>query len=500
MNRRLPPIVGLCLVLVGLALLSAAPAAAVSCTGLPAFTSCTAYANGTAVTYNGSKYTAIAAIPNTRDCPPNSPYTPATDNWWTNNGTCDAGGATATRTPTRTATATTGGATATRTPTSGGATATRTPTSSGGGGTCSPAWSASTAYSGGALVSRTCGGVNKNFQAAYWTQNNDPCTNSVPNTGDEWIDKGACSGSGGGGATPTSGARATPTVAPCTNCSSSARFVPYVDMSGPTGRNISANAAAASIPGVTLSFLVDGGCTANWAGLGGSLASGTFWDGTPVSNEVNALISSGRKVIIAWGGASGSVLSSCSSASSAHAMYQSAKTKYPGIAGQDFDIEGGVNLQVFSAALVGLSGTSVTLPVLPTGLVTAGMNVVNAVHGAGVHPIINVMAMDYGSSFDNGGNMLLSAQQAAQATRNQTGDPIGVTPMIGQNDTQGEIFTLSNASSLTTWARGQSYISRLAFWSLGRDNGGCPGQTFASPTCSGVSQSTWAFSAAMRGF
>jgi len=142
----------------------------------------------------------------------------------------------------------------------------------------------------------------------------------------------------------------------------------------------------------------------------------------------------------------------------------------------------------------------VTLPVLPTGLVQAGLNVVNAVHGAGQHPLVNVMAMDYGSFYDNGGNMLLSAQQAAQATRNQTGDTIGVCPMIGQNDTAGEIFTLSNASSLTSWARGQSYIGRLSFWSLGRDNGGCPGQTWASPTCSGVSQSTWAFSAAMRGF
>jgi len=271
-------------------------------------------------------------------------------------------------------------------------------------------------------------------------------------------------------------------------------------MSSPTGRQITSNAAAAGIGGVTLAFLVDGGCTANWGGLGGSVTSGTFWDGTPVATEVNNLINSGRKVIIAWGGAGGSVLSSCSSSSSAHAMYQSAKNTFPGIAGQDFDIEGGVNLSVFASAISGLSGTSVTLPVLPTGLVSAGLSVVTAVHGAGVRPIINVMTMDYGSANDNGGNMLLSAQQAAAATRSQTGDSIGVTPMIGVNDTATEIFTLSNASSLTSWAKGQGYITRLAFWSLGRDNGGCPGQTYASATCSGVSQSTWAFSAAMRGF
>src|SRR5436305_296477 len=69
------------------------------------------------VTSNGARYTTVPAIAATRDCPPNSPYNPSTDNWWTNNGTC-SGGATATSTarPTATtarATATTARATAT---------------------------------------------------------------------------------------------------------------------------------------------------------------------------------------------------------------------------------------------------------------------------------------------------------------------------------------------------------------------------------------------------
>jgi hypothetical protein len=108
--------------------------------------------------------------------------------------------------------------------------------------------------------------------------------------------------------------------------------------------------------------------------------------------------------------------------------------------------------------------------------------------------------MDYGSANDNGGNMLLSAQQAAQATRNQTGDMIGITPMIGVNDTNTEVFTLSNASALVAWAKGQTFINRLAFWSLARDNGGCAGQGFASPVCSAVAQSTWQFSSLFAPF
>ena len=113
---------------------------------------------------------------------------------------------------------------------------------------------------------------------------------------------------------------------------------------------------------------------------------------------------------------------------------------------------------------------------------------------------INVMAMDYGSANDNGGNMLLSAQQAAQATRNQTGDMIGVTPMIVVKDTNTEVLTLANASALVAWAKGQTFINRLAFWSLARDNGGCANQGFASPVCSGLAQSTWQFSSMFTPF
>ena len=160
-----------------------------------------------------------------------------------------------------------------------------------------------------------------------------------------------------------------------------------------------------------------------------------------------------------------------------------------------------------AAALKGLKAAnpsksvSLTLPVLPTGLVTAGLNIVNACHAQGFHPdTINVMAMDYGSANDNGGNMLLSAQQAAQATRNQTGDMIGVTPMIGVNDTNTEVFTVQNATDLMNWAKGQAFINRLAFWSLARDNGGCANQGFASPTCSGVSQNTWQFASMFAPF
>jgi chitinase len=44
---------------------------------------------------------------------------------------------------------------------------------------------------------------------------------------------------------------------------------------------------------------------------------------------------------------------------------------------------------------------SLTLPVLPSGLVTAGTNLLAAAHSAGFNPdVVNVMAMDYDSGVD----------------------------------------------------------------------------------------------------
>jgi chitinase len=98
-----------------------------SCSGLPAFASCTAYALGVSVSYNGTKYTTIGTISSSRDCPPSSPYNPSSDNWWRNDGACSGSSPTATATRTPTATGPTATATRTTTPTV-------TPTTSGGGG------------------------------------------------------------------------------------------------------------------------------------------------------------------------------------------------------------------------------------------------------------------------------------------------------------------------------------------------------------------------------
>jgi hypothetical protein len=105
--------------------------------------------------------------------------------------------------------------------------------------------------------------------------------------------------------------------------------------------------------------------------------------------------------------------------------------------------------------------------------------------------------MDYGGSNSAMGAAAISA---AQSTRTQTSLNIGITSMIGQNDSQGEIFSLTNASEVRSFADTTSYVNMIAFWSANRDNGECPRQTSASGTCSGISQSSFAFTNIFRSF
>jgi len=273
----------------------------------------------------------------------------------------------------------------------------------------------------------------------------------------------------------------------------------------------------------TLGFVVgNGGCTPTWGGVGATVANDTLPNGTTILSLVQGVRAAGGDVIISFGGASGTELAQgCTTVSSLQAAYQAVLTKYRVNASTpvrlDFDIEGGATTDLASIdrrnqALVGLKAAnpglviSYTLPVLPTGLVSSGVTILNRVKAAGLNvDVVNVMAMDYGSANDNGGQMGLSAQQAATNTHNQVvaaglTASIGVTPMIGINDVNTEIFQLSDAQSLLNFANANSYITRLSMWSVARDNGSCAGQGFASPVCSGITQSNWAFSAILKAF
>jgi len=300
-------------------------------------------------------------------------------------------------------------------------------------------------------------------------------------------------------------------------------FAPYVDMGLTADWQLLTIQQQSGIKVFTLGFVVgNGGCTPTWGGVGATVANDTLPNGTTILSLVQGVRAAGGDVIISFGGASGTELAlGCTTVSSLQAAYQAVLNKYSVNSSTpvrlDFDIEGGATTDTASIdrrnqALVGLKNAnpnlviSYTLPVLPTGLVASGVNILNRVKASGLNlNVVNVMAMDYGSANDNGGQMGLSAQQAASNTHNQVvaaglTASIGVTPMIGINDVNTEIFQLADAQGLLNFANANNYISRLSMWSVARDNGGCANQGFASPTCSGISQANWAFSNVLKPF
>src|SRR5678815_321938 len=464
----------------------------------------------------------------------------------------------------------------------------------GGGGSCATTWNATSVYTGGMTASLN--GVN--YQANFWTQNQNPATNNGgPGSGAPWTIIGTCSACTTVPSVPT-GLQASGTTSNSTNLSwtastvavncvltgytvfrngvaagttsspnititglsplttytfrvaandaagSSAQssainvttlsgppppppgskvFAPYVDMGLTADWQLLTIQQQSGIKVFTLGFVVgNGGCTPTWGGVGATVANDTLPNGTTIVSLVQGVRAAGGDVIISFGGASGTELAQgCSTVSSLQSAYQSVLNKYRVNSSTpvrlDFDIEGGATTDSASItrrnqALVGLKNAnpglviSYTLPVLPTGLVASGVNILNSVKASGLNlNVVNIMAMDYGSANDNGGQMGLSATQAATNTHNQVlaaglTATIGVTPMIGINDVNTEIFQLADAQSLLNFANANSYITRLPVSSVARDNDSFSGQGFAAPTCSGISQSNWAFSNIFKPF
>ncbi|HLQ49952.1 MAG TPA: chitinase, partial [Terriglobales bacterium] len=284
-------------------------------------------------------------------------------------------------------------------------------------------------------------------------------------------------------------------------------FAPYIDMS--LTNNLPQISSASGIKFFTMAFIIDGGgCTPVWGGLGPISSENTF------ASYISTIRANGGDVVISFGGAAGSELAQvCSSVSSLQAAYQAVINKY-NVKMLDFDIEGAAvgdqtSIDRRSQALANLAAAnsglkiSLTLPVNPTGLDNNGVGVVqSAVKFHVPVSVVTVMAMDYGGADTQMG---AHANSAASNTISQLQSAglnasVGIIPMIGQNDTAGEIFTLTDAQTVLTSAQANSKITRLSFWSVSRDNGGCAGNTNASDTCSGISQSSWAFSHVFEAF
>jgi hypothetical protein len=298
---------------------------------------------------------------------------------------------------------------------------------------------------------------------------------------------------------------------------------PYVDLGAWPTPVLTQLSAATGLKQFSLGFIINGAakCTASWFN---AFDPATGWD----KADFDALRAAGGDVRPSFGGENGTELAqSCTDVPSLTAQYQKVVDTYA-LDRIDFDIEGSAvadhaSIDRRSAAIAAVQAAqrakgrdlkvSLTLPVLPTGLTADGLYVLQsaASHGVTV-TTVNVMAMDFGDSTapSPAGKMGTYSIQAAQSTRAQiagvwpslttaqTWAMVGVTPMIGQNDAADEVFQISDAQQLVTFAQ-QNHLSELGFWAVTRDQP-CSGSSGGLSTCTEIATTPYQFSKLFAGY
>ncbi len=264
-------------------------------------------------------------------------------------------------------------------------------------------------------------------------------------------------------------------------------FASWAYWGGSTPSTLMEAKANGGLNAATIAFGVSGGgCT-----LGGGMENIMSGHG---KSDVQQFVAGGGRLILSFGGASGAYLESRCSENDMFNLIKNVIDTHK-IYALDFDIEGsqlGVSslndlrnrvikrLQQAYPALY----LSFTLPVDPSGMPAAAVNLVRSAHAAGVKvSMVNIMAMDYGAQSSAGKNMGDLAIAAANATfgqikgifsgrsDTQLWSMIGITPMIGVNDVTTEIFRQGDAQKVVDFAR-QKNLGLLSFWNLQRDRPG----------------------------
>lgn len=286
-------------------------------------------------------------------------------------------------------------------------------------------------------------------------------------------------------------------------------FAPYVDMAKPNN-NLPQIMAASGTRHFTVAFVQSvNKCVPAWGGK------------TPVTEDatyggyIDKLRAAGGEVIIAFGGWDGTDLAqACTDVTSLQRAYQQVIERYKAKI-LDFDIEhfaieDQASIDRRSQALKALAAANpgvqlnYTLPASPAGLTEQAVNVIKSAVANGTPvSVVSVMAMDYGAPVPDGamGPDAVAAAAGALCQMKSLGmnAQVGITPMIGVNDTPGEMFSLADAQVVLAYANAnRESVALLSFWSVGRDNGGCSGTV--SPTCSGVAQKDWEFSKTFQAF
>ena len=242
-----------------------------------------------------------------------------------------------------------------------------------------------------------------------------------------------------------------------------------------------------------------------------------------LDRRITQLRAAGGQVMVSFGGAANEELAvACDDVAKLTDAYRSVVDRYDAEE-IDLDVEGTAVADVASITRRAQAVSAlqkeraaakqpplrvwITAPVATSGLTADGVAMVTATIAGGVDVTgVNAMTMDFGSVDQPTADMLAATKSALVSTARQLGDiyrtqgitldeaqrwaRLGATPMIGQNDVQGEVFTLDDARGLAEFATAKG-LGRVSLWSLNRD---APCSTsftdvrVLSNTCSGVEQ------------
>lgn len=158
-----------------------------------------------------------------------------------------------------------------------------------------------------------------------------------------------------------------------------------------------------------------------------------------------------------------------------------------------------------------------TLPVATQGLTLEGVAAVEQILDGGVDLAgVNGMTMNFGGSKSPGQSMSSAVVDAANALHKQLDDvsaqegernsgaqlwrKVGITPMIGQNDLPGEVFTLEDAAVVNQFALDNG-VGLVSMWSLNRDRTCEPPLpktvSLVQTSCSGIDQDGRSFASVL---
>ena len=381
-------------------------------------------------------------------------------------------------------------------------------------------WSSSQVYTAGAIVLE----AGKTYVANWWTQGNDPATNSGGSgSGQPWTLSSGCSGTTPPPppppTTPPPPPPTTPPPPPTTPPPPSTGkvvFSPYKDITVSMNWNTNVISTAvtgtlspvltvtpAKLPMITWAFATGECGSENWGGLSAAAVAAA---------NVQTFVNAGKKYVLSTGGAAGSF--TCGS----DAGFETFVNRYASssLAGVDFDIEAGQSQATVDNLVARVKASQSKHPGLRWSftIATEGGNAAQSLGSAGImvmasikshgltNYLVNLMTMDYGSAIaanctlnaSGRCDMGKSATQAAINLHNYYGTPyaqIEITPMIGGNDATDEIFSIADIATVTSFVS-TNKLAGVHFWSLDRDKDCAPG--YASATCNSYGAAgNWGF-------